>query len=716
MGLSSLAFSLLLVAADAGPDPAPPSRFRVAPRPAGAAALLDVDARPLATARAELGRGRARAALDRLKDVADGPLADRAALIAGDALLALGQPEASLAAYARAVESAQTSAVRIDGARGVIETLDLLKRSRDRLAWIEALRAVERRSPDLRLAHAETLIALERWDAADGLLRRLLVELPRSPLAEVAADLRAKIPTEQRTAFDRGDLVARFRNELAAGAAAAARGTLERIDGLGERERQLLEWEWARAAGGRAREAEVIDGLLKADPDGARSDELWLRKGRIALSADEADAAVVAFDEVVTRFPRSNEAAEAAFLAGWTRYDDGAYVDAEKRMRAFTDRFPRSAKVTEAWWYAGWSAYLDGRDDAARAAWASLNRAHPTSDLVPFAHYWTGRSFERNGAQDEAVEAYRQASSAAPLSYYAFWARTRLEAMGETIERPEPPGPMAPFDLRQILVDLGPRRPVSVDRAVALHAAGLDDDVDDEVRTLLRELPSPASLRQLVLRVDLLHGLGAHARAFRYAYAHRPPAAGVMKGEYWPWRVHRLVHPEAYASSVKEAAAEHGVDPMLVWSIMRSESHYREDALSPVGARGLMQLMPATARRIGRMKAAARPHSARFVEPESNVWLGTWYLAQLAERYRGFRPAQIGAYNAGPTPMERWLDELDGRPTDEFIERISYRETRRYTRRVLETLWTYELLYGQPRTELNPTVSRKPPPEDAVAF
>jgi soluble lytic murein transglycosylase len=180
--------------------------------------------------------------------------------------------------------------------------------------------------------------------------------------------------------------------------------------------------------------------------------------------------------------------------------------------------------------------------------------------------------------------------------------------------------------------------------------------------------------------------------------------------------VHRLVHPEAYASSVKEAAAEHGVDPMLVWSIMRSESHYREDALSPVGARGLMQLMPATARRIGRMKAAARPHSARFVEPESNVWLGTWYLAQLAERYRGFRPAQIGAYNAGPTPMERWLDELDGRPTDEFIERISYRETRRYTRRVLETLWTYELLYGQPRTELNPTVSRKPPPEDAVAF
>ena len=337
MGPSSLALALVTLAA----APEPPATFRVTPKPAGSATLLEIDAQPLAAARVELGRGRTRAALDRLKAVADGPLADRAALISADALLALGETEAALTAYARAVEAAQTSAVRIDGARGVIETLDLLDRPEDRLAWIEALRAVERRSAELRLAHAETLIELERWDAADTLARGLIVDLPRASAAEAAALLRAKIPAEARTDFDRAELVTRFRNELAAGAASAAKATLESIEGLEDRRRRLLEWEWARGAGGRSREIEVIDALLKDDPDGEGSRELWLRKGRIALGADRSDDAVAAFDGVVRRFPSSREAEEAAFLAGWTRYDEAEYAEAEKRMRAFTEQFTR---------------------------------------------------------------------------------------------------------------------------------------------------------------------------------------------------------------------------------------------------------------------------------------------------------------------------------------------------------------------------------------
>jgi len=716
------------------PDLELPSSLRVDPRPAAKAKLLPIDAAPLADARAELSRGRAAAALERLKGVRDGPLADRAALVAGDALTALSQPEAALDAYGMAVDRAQTTGVRVTAARGVVEALDLLERPKARLAWIEALRSVEPASVDLRLAHAEVLTELGEHGAADGLLRSVIVDRPTSAHAEAALMIRRRIPPPLRGELRTNDLIRKLENELAAGEPAAAMRTLELVTGLEPRRARLLRWKWARGAGHRSQELELIDTLLEDDPDGRGADALWLRRGRLALNADRTDDAVAAFDEAVRRFPRTREAVEAAFLAGWSRYDEGAYDDAERRMRAFVERFPRSRKVTEAWWYAGWAAYLDGRDDDARAAWTALVERHPRSDLVPFAHYWMGRSFERDidanppskieskgrsagtDPSDDAIRAYRRASAASPLSYYAFWARARLEALGEPVERPSPPDGPDAFDLRQILVELGPRRPISVDRAVALEAAGLDDDVDDEVRTMLRALPRATSTRQAVLRVDLLHRLGAHARAFRYAYGHRPPSAHVMDGDYWAWRAHRQVYPKAYGTSVREVAGRHEVDALLVWSIMRSESHYRQDALSPVGARGLMQVMPATARRIGRVVRAARPHSARLLEPHSNVWLGSWYLGQLDARYHGYLPAQIGAYNAGPTAMDRWLGELDGRPTDEFIERISYRETRRYVRRVLETLWAYELLYGRPRTPLGSKAQKKDAPEETVAF
>lgn len=716
MGLQQLALVFTLCVAAPDPQPGLPTSFRATPSPAGQAKLLEIDARPLADARALLGRGRPAEALKRLVDLREGPLGDHAALVSADALLALSQPEAALASYARAVEQAQTSAVRLAAARGVIETLSLLDRAEDRLAWIEGLRGVEPSSTDLRLAHAETLLALGRTAAADELLKALLIDVPSSPMASAAATLRSRVPAKERSPFTLSELRARFRHELEADATAAAGETLAMMGDLPPREEKLLQWDLLRASGARAQEVELIDALLAEDPEGPRSDELYLRKGRIALSADQADAAVSAFDQVVARFERSKEAVEAAFLAAWTRYDEGDFADAEARMRAFIDRFPGSDRVTEAWWYVGWSAYLDGRHDDAIAAFGDFLKQHPRSDLVPFAHYWTGRALAKTDRKEQAIEAYRRASSSSPLSYYGFWARTRLRELGVPAERPAPPGPIRAFDLRQILVDLGPRRPISVDRAIAFHAAGLERDVDDEVRTLLRALPEPDSVRQVVLRVDLLHGLDAYGRAFRYAYRHVPPSGGVMGSDYWAWRAYQHVYPEAYPATVRSAAGEHGVSPFVVWSIMRSESHYREDALSPVGARGLMQLMPATARRIGRTVAGARSHSARFVEPESNVWLGAWYLAQLDERYRGYWPAKVAAYNAGPTATDRWMKELAGLPTDEFVERISYRETRRYVRRVLETLWTYELLYGEPMTALRPTADPAAPPVDAVEF
>ena len=127
--------------------------------------------------------------------------------------------------------------------------------------------------------------------------------------------------------------------------------------------------------------------------------------------------------------------------------------------------------------------------------------------------------------------------------------------------------------------------------------------------------------------------------------------------------------PSRWAAIVESASAAHRLDPAFVAAVIRVESGWRPSAVSPKGARGLMQLMPATARRLG---------VRRSFDPEQNIRGGTLYLSRLAERF-GEREAEkvLAAYNAG----EEAVGSYGGIPP--------YRETREYVRKVM-AIWTGE--------------------------
>ncbi len=146
-------------------------------------------------------------------------------------------------------------------------------------------------------------------------------------------------------------------------------------------------------------------------------------------------------------------------------------------------------------------------------------------------------------------------------------------------------------------------------------------------------------------------------------------AAGPAAGESRSLRAFSENLPSAspYSSQILAAAKEHRVDPAFIAAVIRAESNGVPTAVSRKGARGLMQLMPATARRLG----VRRPF-----DPKENIRGGTAYLAELAARYGDTRPDLVlAAYNAG----ERAVEEHKGVPP--------YRETREYVRRVL-AFWT----------------------------
>jgi tetratricopeptide (TPR) repeat protein len=135
-----------------------------------------------------------------------------------------------------------------------------------------------------------------------------------------------------------------------------------------------------------------------------------------------------------------------------------------------------------------------------------------------------------------------------------------------------------------------------------------------------------------------------------------------------------------------------GVDSLVLHAIIRQESLFQYNALSPAGAVGLMQLMPATAAETARREKMPRPGRSDLLRPEVNVRLGAAYLARLIRSYDGDYLRAVAAYNAGETAVQRWWDGADGDPAV-FLERITYRETRFYVRRVFFNLLQYYQIY-----------------------
>ncbi|MFD2169458.1 lytic transglycosylase domain-containing protein, partial [Tumebacillus lipolyticus] len=164
----------------------------------------------------------------------------------------------------------------------------------------------------------------------------------------------------------------------------------------------------------------------------------------------------------------------------------------------------------------------------------------------------------------------------------------------------------------------------------------------------------------------------------------------LVVGSNWFWR---LLYPIHHEDIIREAAARNGVDPLLVAAIIRVESKFRSENVSKVGAVGLMQVMPETAEWIARESEIPYSGLEDLADPETNIQMGTWYLAFLKKQYEGNQAAAVAAYNAGPGRVSGWMNEgvWDGRL--ETSEKIPVGETRHYISRVFFSYEKYQGLY-----------------------
>lgn len=278
--------------------------------------------------------------------------------------------------------------------------------------------------------------------------------------------------------------------------------------------------------------------------------------------------------------------------------------------------------------------------------------------------YWLGRANAQLGNQAAAEERYQQA--ALDRSFYGFAAAERL-------------GQPYQLNMERYHFDDASRQQIAqlpaVQRTEALLRIGEDGLANSEWLHAVQS-GSPQQARALA---DYAAQQQWHARLVQTTIA----------GELWDaldWRF-----PQAYHDSFQHWGRLTGVDPYLLMAITRRESAYNPNALSPAGARGLMQLMPGTASQVSRELGISDPGPYGVLDPELNIRLGSTYLRDKLQRYQGNRLAAAAAYNAGPGRVDQWLG--DGvEAFDLFVESIPYRETRDYVQAVLSYRVIFESL------------------------
>lgn len=335
-------------------------------------------------------------------------------------------------------------------------------------------------------------------------------------------------------------------------------------------------------------------------------------------------------------------------------------------------------------WTAGWIA-LRFRNDARRALthFETMYAGVSYPQSLSRAAYWAGRAAEALGQRDTALAWYDRAAGH-PETFYG---QLAIEALGSTVrDRLPAPPPVTEADETRFRADTRVR-------AVELLIQAGRPDLARPFLRVLAEPPATPGLRARVGAFLLQRGRIDLAVAF----ARRAALEGTFLMEAgYPVPADVLQGVSAPPPSGPRP------DPALLLSLIRQESNFDTDAVSRAGARGLMQLMPKTAQREA-MRLGITSSTLRLTsDPAHNTRLGTVHYAGLLDQFAGADVLAIAAYNAGSSRADRWMRE-NGDPRRmnrdgvvDWIERITFSETRNYVQRVLEGAQIYRLRLGHP--------------------
>jgi soluble lytic murein transglycosylase len=401
------------------------------------------------------------------------------------------------------------------------------------------------------------------------------------------------------------------------------------------------------------------------------------------------------------RYPDSKSTEEALFnLANHYSLKERA-GEASQIFSWLAERFPGGEFASQAHWKLIWNDYLAGHySQAIDGIFTHLSR-FPESLYRRAAFYWLGRSFEQVQDIESAKTVFGALVGNKANDYYSLLAEKALTAFkNSAVVTDRPGGELSSSRLRGILSLARPRTPLfpagylfdpsATRRILELSAANLPQQA-------LSEIASQEGMRGPDLGLQLLKAqtyaqIGDRWNAVR-TLSRAIPQYSAMEVEQLPRQVWEIFYPLEHWKAIQTSSQKLRLDPLLVAAVIRQESLFNASARSPARAMGLMQIIQPTGIGLAR-RLQTTFSTSKLYNGEYNVRLGTLYLSDLLNRYKGQLHQALAAYNAGEGRVDRWNGNLP-RESEEFVESIPFTETRDYVKRIF-THWThYRQLYAQ---------------------
>lgn len=454
-----------------------------------------------------------------------------------------------------------------------------------------------------------------------------------------------------------------------------------------------------------------------------------------------------AYAYVAEHFPHSKFGQKALFLSAIMSYQFQDYDGAELRLRKFIQLYPKSSLSKEAQWHLTWLDYLRGNyDDAIEGYQQLLKKNRRNKGAQGRLQYWLAMSYYRSGRLEKAYEIFLKLSQDNSQSFYNLAAQSRLNltlnqsrskspfsvfysrptgfqslspAMGveatstEIIdpEEDETSFVIAEEEREQIEEETGTasateeteaaenadqptefksaRLQSRFERAKILFSLGLSEWAKWENFEIEKKTKNKDYLRTLIQDYQKLEQFHRSSQIAHLRFAAERSRNGYL-GAKSLWE---SAYPKAYRNLVEKWASKESVAEELVWAIMKQESQFKKEAISPVGALGLMQVMPMTGYKMSKLRSDSSFSPTQLLQPPKAIEMGAAYLKRLSKKMKDNYALVAAAYNAGPHRVDLWSKSFGHLDADEYIEHIPFAETRNYVKKVITNMQTYQELY-----------------------
>ncbi|MEG3435879.1 transglycosylase SLT domain-containing protein [Pannus brasiliensis CCIBt3594] len=434
--------------------------------------------------------------------------------------------------------------------------------------------------------------------------------------------------------------------------------------------------------------------LIKTYPKAEETGLGLLRLARLSTGGD----AIGYLDRAVQQFP---DVAPRALQQKAQLLEKTNPAAANQAWQTLLTKYPKSDEAAEYRWDMARKAMKAGNTVKAWEWARPIATNNPDSPEAPKASFWIGKWAQKMGKQKEANDAFLYTIARFPHSYYAWRSAVALgwDVGDFTDVRSHNPTTVKP-DTR-----IAP--PAGSEAFKELYRLGEDTDAWNLFQA---EIADPWNLtieEQFNLglyKLALNQNLEGINLIWRLRERDTPEEQQQWKAlrdsdKYW-----HALFPFPYYETILQWSKERRLNPLLVTSLIRQESRFEKEIRSPVGAVGLMQIMPDTGKYIA---GNTGTKSYSLTDPEDNIMMGTWYLDYTHDKYGGNSLFAVASYNAGPGAVSRWKERFSFSDPDEFVENIPYDETKGYVESVFGNYWNYLQIYNP---ELQQQLAKVPKP------